>query len=349
MFGLKPRGTDPRPLVELGFVNAEDYIVDLRWSPSGRQLAYATVSGQVWLVDATASKPVASRLGEHADGASAVSWRHDGALFATGGHDGRVMYWSPTTAAKVGEVGFGRDWIGKVSYHPRRSELAISAGRVVRVRDDAGQVIYESAPHDSTVADLEWSPDGSGLAAAAYNGVSLHVPGRLPRPRRFEWKGSSLTLAWSPEGRYIATGEQDSTVHFWDVKSGKDCQMWGFPTKVRELAWHRTGDFLVTGGGESVVMWDCRGKGPQGRTPRMFEGHATRISQLAFQCRGDSLASADIDGVVMFWNPLKSSSPIDGRAFAAEVTRLAWSPDDHRLAVGLRSGIVSILSAASPR
>ncbi|MFO0820738.1 MAG: WD40 repeat domain-containing protein [Pirellulales bacterium] len=298
------------------------------------------------MVDATASKLLAVPIGAHDDGAASLSWRPDGAIFATGGHDGRVKFWDAATARQAGEVEFGRDWIGKVVYHPRRSDLAVAAGRIIRVLSEEGQVVYESAPHDSTIADVEWSPDGSGLAVAAYNGVSLHVPGRLPRPRRFEWKGSSLTLAWSPEGRYIATGEQDSTVHFWDVKSGKDCQMWGFSTKVRELAWYRTGDYLVTGGGESVVMWDCRGKGPQGKTPRMFEGHLGRVTQLCFQRRGDSLASADVDGVVMLWTPLQSSSPLDGRAFASEVTRLSWSPDDQRLAVGLRNGIVSVLSVA---
>ena len=44
---------------------------------------------------------------------------------------------------------------------------------------------------------------------------------------------SSLALAWSPDSKYIVTGEQDSTVHFWNRKSGEDAQM-SF-SKVLEL------------------------------------------------------------------------------------------------------------------
>ena len=50
-------------------------------------------------------------------------------------------------------------------------------------------------------------------------------------------EGVKFALAWSPDAKYIATGEQDSTVHFWRVKSGADAQMWGFPTKVLQLSW----------------------------------------------------------------------------------------------------------------
>ena len=40
-------------------------------------------------------------------------------------------------------------------------------------------------------------------------------------------------IPWSPDGKYIATGDQDSTVHFWIMSTGDDLQMSGYPTKVR--------------------------------------------------------------------------------------------------------------------
>jgi WD40 repeat protein len=74
-------------------------------------------------------------------------------------------------------------------------------------------------------------------------GVSQEAP-----QRRFEWKGSILRLAWSPNGRFVATGDQDSTVHFWFEEDRRDLQMSGYPTKVREL-WNAASRYLATGGG----------------------------------------------------------------------------------------------------
>ncbi len=112
---------------------------------------------------------------------------------------------------------------------------------------------------------------------------------------RFAWKGSILTLAWSPDGRYLVHGDQDATVHFWVLASGKDYQMWGYPTKVRELAWDHTSRYLATGGGPVVVVWDYAGKGPQSSKPLMLEAHEDFLSALAFQHTGPLLASGGIE------------------------------------------------------
>jgi len=42
-----------------------------------------------------------------------------------------------------------------------------------------------------------------------------------------------LARAWSPDGQYLCHGNQDATVHFWIVRSAKELQMWGYPTKIR--------------------------------------------------------------------------------------------------------------------
>jgi hypothetical protein len=65
----------------------------------------------------------------------------------------------------------------------------------------------------------------------------------------------------------------------WHIKSGRDAQMRGFPWKVLELFWHYGGSHLATGGSDTVVLRDCGGTGPEGRTPTMLEGHPTWITQ----------------------------------------------------------------------
>lgn len=341
MFGLSASAAGKPSLKELWHLEVGDYVIDLAWSPSGKQLALATVEGQVVMVDQANAKGVGRPLGSHPGGAASVAWRFDGKELATAGHDGTIKVWNPTNGSLIRELDGGATWVSKVAFRPRDSLLASAAGRSVRIWKDDGELLHESNDHASTVADIAWNPDGSSLAVAAYFGVTIHILEDLGRPRKYEWKGSSLVLSWSPISKYIATGEQDSTVHFWTVETGDDCQMSGFPTKVLELSWHHTGNWLATGGGDSVVLWNCSGKGPQGRKPKMLEGHSTRISQLSFQHGADLLASGDADGLLLIWNPLRSLQHQAQYYFQSTISRIEWSPGSQMLAVGEKNGIVT--------
>ena len=57
--------------------------------------------------------------------------------------------------------------------------------------------------------------------------------------------------------------------------------------------------------------------------------------------RAAYIASADADGIVMLWTPLRSGDPYFFRGFDSMITRLAWSSDDQRLVVGERDGKVT--------
>ena len=328
-------------LTESWYVDLNDYIIDLAWSPNGSMLAAITVEGSVFLIDDHGDMAQFRLIGQHDGGANSLSWRHDGAEFATAGHDGLVKIWDGTSGEELSSLDAGDSWVAKAVYSPRHKTLATAAGKHLKLWNKQREVTYESSDHSSTIADVGWNPNGSAVAVAAYNGITLHVPGKQSRPRKYEWKGSSLVLAWSPDSKYMATGEQDSTVHFWNVKSGEDAQMWGFPTKVLELSWDPSGQWLATGGGASICLWDCSGKGPANRKPRQFEGHTNKLTQLAFQTEGNLLASADSDRFLCLWDPIKHSKVIGAVMLSSPSTCLRWRKED-RLAVGQKDGKVVI-------
>ena len=312
-------------ITESWYVALGDYIIDLAWSPDASKIAAVTVEGSVFLIDDHGDSAHFTLIGQHAGGANSVSWRRDGAEFATAGHDGLVKVWDGSSGRELSSLEAGDSWVAKAVYSPRGNALATAAGRHLKLWDEQREAFYESSDHSSTIADLGWNPDGSAVAAAAYYGVTLHILGRPRQPRKYEWKGSSLVLAWSPDSKYIATGEQDSTVHFWHMKSGKDAQMWGFPTKVLELSWDSKGRWLATGGGASVCLWDCSGRGPAGRKPRQYDAHESKLTQLSFQPDGTLLASTDADAFLLLWDPLKSDKIVAGLLLSSPARCLRWS------------------------
>ncbi|MEE2729165.1 MAG: WD40 repeat domain-containing protein [Candidatus Latescibacterota bacterium] len=327
-------------IAEFWQVTLEDYVIDVAWSPNRTRLAAVTVEGSVFLIEDQGDSAISTLLGQHAGGANSLSFCPDGTEFATTGHDGLVKCWNAESGQLIAELDAGDSWVAKAVYNPLRNVLATAAGKHLKIWSDNREVSYASSDHSSTIADIGWNPDGSGLAVAAYNGITLHVPGKQNQPRKYTWKGSSLVLEWSPDSKYIATGEQDSTVHFWHVKSGEDAQMWGFPTKVMELSWDTSGRWLATGGGSSIALWDCSGKGPTGRQPREYEAHPNKLTQLAFQPDGAFLASADADGLLFLWDPLEQDEVIGGLELSSSVSCLRWCKEG-KFVVGQEDGKVA--------
>lgn len=343
---------------ECWYVALNEHVIDLAWSPDSTKLVAATVDGRIVLIDNRGDSAFFRQVGLHTLGANSVCWSCDGSRFASSGQDGLVQVFDASHGELLHSTKLKSSWVAKVAFQPMPKDssnttdkteppvglLAAAAGKSLVVYDETGNIVYESADHVSTIADVAWNPRGDTIAVAAYHGVTLHKPSG-GEVRKFDWQGSSLVAAWSPDERFIATGEQDSTVHFWMVDSGEHAQMWGFPTKVLQLSWNATGRWLATGGGSGVVIWDCSGPGPMGRQPEILECHVNKITTLAYQPGGEYLVSADADGLLCVWEPSKHKDLIGGKSLTAAASCLRWSDSGKHLAVGQADGIVVVFSA----
>ncbi|MFO0876510.1 MAG: WD40 repeat domain-containing protein [Gemmataceae bacterium] len=324
-------------------VSIPDHVIALGWSPTGRWLAAAAVSGPVIVVDASTGQ-VARQLTGHGFGTTALSWSPDGNRLATAGQDGLVRLWDPAEGRELATCAGGAAWVEQVLWHPTRDVFASAAGKKLRLWSGDGQPLRALADQASTIADLAWRPRSAELAVAAYGGVtrwSLETESDQPIAH-LAWKGSILKLAWSPDGKQLAHGNQDATVHFWEIATGEELQMAGYPLKVRELCWDPTGTYLATSGADEVTVWDCTPPGPEGSTPLTFPGHTAPVSALAYQAKGLLLASGGEDGRVHLFQPGKFRKSLAVSRLETPIARLAWSPDDRLLAAGTDSGQVVI-------
>lgn len=323
-----------------------DYVIDLGFSPDGKTLAAASVSGPVSLYDAPSGR-AAGTLRGHDPGTVRIAWRPDGRMLGTAGQDGRARLWDSTSLAEVASLDGGGAWVEHLAWHPRGIELATGAGRTLRRFSPTGARLGEERPAPSTIAALGWRPDGGMLAMGRYGGVEL-IRRDGGATETLEWKGSILSLAWSPDGGALAGGGQDCSVQFWFFKKGERLEMSGYAAKVKELAWG--GSFLATSGAPTVIVWDCSGKGPKGRRPIRCEHHEGLVTALAFQPKGDGgvglLASGSEDGGVALWDVREPKRPLATSMVDGAVARLAWSPDGSRLAIGMSGGEVQVMGVS---
>ncbi|MDQ3525510.1 MAG: WD40 repeat domain-containing protein [Chloroflexota bacterium] len=342
------RGKEPRAKLDvtpIWHADIGDYVQGVAWSAEG-DLAAASISGPIAIFDTNNDRK--HEWPGHGFGTTAISWNRDGTRLASVGQDQTVKVYDSGSDEQLWEMPIGTAWCEATAWSPVDHVLATAAGRTLTLFGGDGSLIRSEDGHGSTISDLAWSPDGSTVAVTHYGGLTIWPVDPAAGGQALAWKGSSLRLAWSPNGAYIATGDQDSTVHFWETATSLDLQMWGYPTKVLQLAWHPSSRFLATGGGPSIVVWDCGGKGPENTTPVMLDGNEEHVSALAYRPDGSLLVSGYDDGRLCFWNPGKSKRPIlaleprpDGDLTG--ISQLSWSVDGQRLAVGHANGTVAVV------
>jgi len=357
----------------------DDYVIDLAWSPDGSVLAAASSAGGVTLFDSK-SGAVHHKLAGHDGGTDAISWRPLGkvqsakdqvtgadAVLATGGQDGAVRLWTGTTGKQLWEVSLGGAWIEHLAWSSaetaRSPVLAASAGRILSLiaADGTIQHTFPSAP--KTLSALTWRPAGhpapgdnppssglppptSILAAAYFGGVCLWNSQSFTAWKEFPYNNGIHALAWSPDGRWLVSGNQDPSVHLWLPDQDVELHMSGYESKVKYLSFDHTSRWLATGGGRDASVWDCSGEGPEGREPMMFP-HEAPVCSVAFQNAHGLLASASEDGVVMLWSPERKQPLRATVKMPAAPTRISWSPDDRFLAIGSEKGAVYVLKSES--
>ena len=340
MQGMKHTAQKEEYLKPLGSVQAPDFISALAWTPDGSTLAAATMSGPVVLIEPV-KRSIRHEIQAHGMGTLDAAFSPDGKLLATAGQDGTAKLWDSASGKLVAKLQAGEKpsvWVEKLAWS-KSGLLATGAGKLIKIWNADGTLKQTFDALNATVGDLGWHPREDTLAVARYGGVRIQKPDQTAPVFDWEFKGSLLTLRWSPDAKTIACGCQDGTVHVWNSADGKDLQMAGYSQKVRELSWDNKSRYLATGGNPVPILWDFSGKGPAGSKPIVLGEHTAMLTDLAFHPDGAGLAAGDEKGLILFHQvKLKKASAI--AAHESPVSKVSWSPDGKTLVSGHANGDV---------
>ncbi len=330
----------PKPLLNLSWQTIlADYVTALAWSPDGSRLAACSAAGEVVVFEA---KTGASVVLQEKRGASvdAIAFSADGTFLAAGGQAGTVSIWrmDADSAELLTQLENSRVWVDCLRWHPRLTELAFSLGRYAQVWDAVKQsVVATPAFEASSVLDLAWHPGGDYLTLAGNLSVKTwRRDDWYDDPEIRETGGASGAIAISPDGQYLASGNNDRTLLVWAWDNSYPWQMQGFPGKVRQLAWSTVqagSSLLASASAEGVVVWAKAKDAAEGWTSRVLDLHSAPVTAVAFQPQSTLLATAAEDGWVCLWQQSTQAAQILEGA-ADGFSTLAWSPQGKYLAVG---------------
>ena len=306
--------------------NSTQTIAALAFSPDGQTLAiseYGDIanSTRLWNVaDPAHPKPLGRPLRMNGAEADALAFSSVGQLLATADSDNTIRLWNVADPASAQSAGHAPD-----RRQPRwREHRGVQPGRVV-----AGQRWLRR--HRAAV---ERRPSGCpGGAGAALEGRH----------------GSVDSVAFSPDGPLLASGDFDGTVRLWNASSSAGLQPIGQPLAaadaVNSVAFSPGSPILSAGGYDGTVrLWDIADPADPQPLGQPLTAGTGNVFAVAFSPGGRTIASGSQDGTIRLWSLPQTllTGPV------GPLYSVAFSPGGQTLATGGADWKVRLWDVANP-
>ncbi len=336
-----------------GEVHAVDY------SPDGGRIATGGVDGTTLVWDAVTGEQIMALSGQTKE-VRRVAFTPDGDRLFTASADGTTRLWDVS-------VGGGRDWLtvpgpsrrlGGLAFNPDGRTFAVPrdpAGVTIRDVDTGAQVITLT-DHDATVWDMDFSPDGSRLAAVAGTGkgnpgANRTLPiwdvntGKLVMTLMGHG-GGLAAVAFSPDGRRLVATSYDGTLRVWDAATGKQRRVVKVGAHGHGLGFSPDGRWLLASIGDEgiVAVFDAATLERRGE----LRGHTDYIQDIEFGPDG-RVVTASRDGTAKIWDLSSRREVATLRVPTGAVLSVAVSPDGDLIATASADGTVKLWDAATGR
>jgi WD40 repeat protein/cytoskeletal protein RodZ len=328
----------------------------ITFDPTGTRLVTGYGDGVARVWDAATGRVLVTLSGE-AGPVWDVAFSPDGTRVATAGDDGTARVWDVSPAG-------GPEWFTLVTQRGRFLDIAYSADgmRLATAGGDGNVRVWDASTGKALlilpvqVWGLSFSPDGRQLATrgdyqttqvwdTATGKVVLALPTQLLPSSTVTPSGTaSYSIAFSPDGKRLATAGGDGNMRVWEVSTGKPLlALPGQAGTTYSVAFSPDGARLVTGSAAATQLWDAS----TGKALITLPGQAGTTYSVAFSPDGARVAAGRMDKTVKVWDVVSGQILFTFSGQRGIIHSVAFSPDGKRLATASADRTVKVWDVSS--
>ena len=280
---------------------------------------------------------------------ASVKFSPDGKLLAVGGYQ-EVRLIDSASGKPLATLSGHADYVRSLAFSPEGRMLAAAGGPPQRGGEikiwDVSSVVADVAPgFRPASAALK---GGATTAGAALPTMSGQVPGGATLLKTLlGHKDCIYSVAWSPDGKLLASGSYDKMVKLWDADTGQEVKnLQDHIDAVFAVAFSPDGKHLASGSQDrSVKIWDTA----SGQRLYTLSDASDGLTSIAYSPSGSQIAAAGYDKTIYVWQVGDSDGRLLRSLIADEdsILALAWTPDGRTLITSSSDGSIRFRDAAT--
>ncbi|WP_162273966.1 WD40 domain-containing protein [Mariniblastus fucicola] len=239
-----------------------------------------------------------------------IRFSRNGSLLLIGGGkpgaNGKVLVWDAVKGRRVAVVGDELDSVLASDINPSQTLIALGGPKkIVRVYGIDGELVYELNKHTEWITALQFSPDG----------------------------------------KFLVTGDRNGGVHAWEADTGNEVlTLGGHKKAITAIDWRIDGKLVVTASEDGTVrVWD----GANGKQIKSWTGCSAGVTSASFT-RDGLVVTGGRDRLVRVWDQ-NGKQLHQYEAMPDQVTSVAYCSETNRVIAGDWTGKINVWEKANPK